>query len=104
GGRKRNHFRRVPAKLSRVGWGPARLDANIAADGPAQERELLIKRREPRLKHGIFRGPGQQDADGFHLLALRASHQRPSGRGTGNNSDEIPSTHQPPPKARYDAI
>jgi hypothetical protein len=98
--RERDQLLRVPANLNRIGRGPARFDANVAADGPAQERELLIKRREPRLKHGIFRSPEQQDSNGFHLLALRTRHQRPCGRRTGNNPDEIPSAHQLPPESQ----
>jgi hypothetical protein len=61
----------VPAKLNRIRRGPAGFDADVAADGPAQEGQLLIKRCEARLKNRIFRSPRQQDPDGFHLLALR---------------------------------
>jgi hypothetical protein len=70
-GGERDQLLRVPAKLSRIGRGPARFDADVATDSPAQERQLLMKRCEARLKNRIFRSARQQDPDGFHWLALR---------------------------------
>ena len=58
--RERDQLRRVFANLGGIGRGPARLDPHIAADGPAEERQLLIERSEARLKYGIFRVPGRR--------------------------------------------
>ena len=63
----------------RIANGPACVDANIAAVGPAQLLQSPQERRYAGLIYRIVRGHGQQHADAPHPLALlRARRERPS--------------------------
>ena len=52
------------------GNGPAGVESQIAADGPARLPQPLQERPDPGLKLRIVRGLGQDDADAPHPLAL----------------------------------
>ena len=66
----------------------------IAADGPAQERQLLIERCKAGLKYWIIRGRRQEDADPLHRFTLlRAGGQRPRDRRTTDKCDELAPPH-----------
>ena len=78
-GRERDQFRRVSANGVGIGRGPAGVDPHVAADGPAQQRQPLMERRDAGLKFRIVRGRGQEHADAPHALALlRARGERPN--------------------------
>src|SRR5262249_9655946 len=65
-------------------------------DVPAQKRQGLMERGDPRLKFRIFRGCRQDDAnaaDPFRLL--RPSCGRPRCRRTAEKRDELASSHCP---------
>jgi hypothetical protein len=67
--------------LGGIGGGPADVDAHVATDGPAQQRERLQERPDPGLKCRVVGGSGQDDADAPHPLGLlRAHRQRPRRR------------------------
>jgi hypothetical protein len=69
-GRERGQLRRVPANFAGIAGGPARLDADVAANVPAQQRQPLQKRADADLKLRIVRGSRQQHADAPHPLDL----------------------------------
>jgi hypothetical protein len=46
------------------------VDAHIAADAPAQQRQLLLERPDTRLKYRIIGSCGQKHCNAAHLLAL----------------------------------
>src|SRR5262245_34399469 len=78
--------------------GPASIDAHVAADCPAQERQPLMKRREERLESRIVRGGRQEHADAAHALALLcASRERPCRSRSDDQRDEGPWDHFPLP-------
>ena len=64
-----------------IGCTPAKVDPNIAANGPARFLEALQERREAHLSFRIVRGEVHQHADPPHALGLlRARRERPGGR------------------------
>ena len=69
-GVERDQLRRVFADFTGIGRGPVDVDAHIAADAPAQQRQLLLERPDARLKYRIVRGCGAEHANAAHLLAL----------------------------------
>ena len=95
--RERGQFRCVSANFGGIGRGPADVDPDVAADGPAQLRQPLKERPDAGLKFRIIRGYGQQHADAPHALGLlRARHERPRGRRATNNTEKFPSPHARP--------
>jgi hypothetical protein len=83
----------VPANFRGVRAGPAGVDPNVAADHPAQWRQLLQERPDPRLILRIVRGGVQQDADPPHPRGLRARGERPRRRRAAQERDEIAPLH-----------
>src|SRR5262249_23462600 len=80
--------------------GPASIDAHVAADCPAQERQPLMKRREERLESRIVRGGRQEHADAPHALGLlRMRRERPCARAA-EKGDELASLHSITSSAR----
>ena len=69
-GDQRDQLRRVSADFIGIGRGPVDVDAHIAADAPAQQRQLLLERPDARLKYRIVRSCGQKHPNATHLLAL----------------------------------
>ena len=94
---KPDQFRRMPANLGGIASGPAGIDPEVAADGPAQQRQPLQKRPDPSLKLRIVRGCVQEYADAPHALALlRARRERPRRRCTTQNTKKFASSHARP--------
>jgi hypothetical protein len=92
--RECGQFRGVPANVSGIGCGPASVDAHVAADGPAQQRQSLQERPDARLKFRVVRGCGHKNANVPHTLALlRPCRERPSPHRTTESRDEFPPPH-----------
>jgi hypothetical protein len=92
--RERDQFRRVSAKVVGIGRGPAGVDPQVAAVGPAQLRQALQKRRHAGLIFRIIRGRGHQHADAPDPLALlRACREWPHGRRASEHRDELAASH-----------
>src|SRR5262249_34007165 len=85
---------------------PAGVDAHVAADGPAEERQRLQERPDEGLKLRIVRGRGQEHADAPHPLALlRARRERPRGHRAAEQLDELaPTDHSITSSARARSI
>ena len=97
-------FPSVSVKLRSVGCGPPRVEAHIAADIPAQERQRLHECSEADLKFRIVRGSRKQHTDAPHPLALlRPRRERPRCRRAAEQPDELPPPHAGhglPPRCR----
>jgi hypothetical protein len=78
----------MPTNLCGIGPGPANVDAHVAADGPAQERQPLLERADTGLKFRIVRRPGKQHADAPHTIGLRPQRQRPGKRRCRRAADQ----------------
>ena len=83
----------MSANLGGIGCRPAHVYAYIAADAPAQQRQLLIERREAGLKDRIIRCRRQQHADDAHALARLRVRNKRNCRDVAQQNDEITSSH-----------
>jgi hypothetical protein len=84
-------FPSVSVKLRSVGCGPPRVEAHIAADIPAQERQRLHECSEADLKFRIVRGSRKQHTDAPHSLGLlRARHEWPRSRSAEQRYELAP--------------
>src|SRR5262245_6312542 len=92
-GRERDQFCRVSANVGSIGGGPARVDADVAADGPSHQSQSLMERCEASLKYRIVCGGGQEHADAPDAIRLlRPCRQRPRGRAA-EQRDELASPY-----------
>jgi hypothetical protein len=79
--RKCGQFDRVLANVVGIGRGPAGVDPQVAAVGPPQRRQSLVKRPNAGLIFRIVRGRGHEDTDAPHPLGLLgARRERPRRR------------------------
>jgi hypothetical protein len=93
----KEHIRRGTHEFCRIGvsarviaTNPTRLDANVAALGPAALLQALAQRRKNLASELILRVEGHQHPDAPRLLALlRARRKRPCRRGGGEERDEL---------------
>src|SRR5262249_39192122 len=100
-GRERGQFCRVPANFAVIGRGPAGIDAHVAADGPAQERQRLQERPNAGLPFRIVRRCGQKHANAPNPLALlRLPRERPRRRSAAEQRDELAPLHSMTSSAR----
>src|SRR5262245_28587109 len=92
-GRERDQFCRVSANVGSIGGGPARVDADVAADGPSHQSQSLMERCEASLKYRIVCGGGQEHADAPDAIRLlRPCRERPRRR-SADKRDEMPPLH-----------
>src|SRR5262249_27185187 len=85
---------RVFLKELSVARGPAVLEADVVAFLPAELLHRLPERREPRLRFGVALGPGRDDPDPPHPLALlRPRREWPCGRRAAEQRDELAPPH-----------
>jgi hypothetical protein len=81
-------------RMRRYRWRPTRVDAQVAANRPAQLSELLKKRCIAGLQFVIIRRESHEHADAPHPLALlRVRCKRPSRCGATEQGDELASFH-----------
>jgi hypothetical protein len=79
----------------RISGCPANFDLKIASFLPAQLRERIAKRREPRLRCRIALRNAHQHADAPHPVALlRSRSERPCCRAS-KQREELASLHVP---------
>src|SRR6516164_3627217 len=91
--RERNQFGCIPAEKFRLASGPANVEADVAADGPAQFLQSLHEGHEAGLSFRILRSERHQHADAPHPAALLcARRQRPSRRAA-EQRDELAPLH-----------
>jgi hypothetical protein len=77
-----------------VGCPPTRVDAHVAAIGPAQFRESLPEGCYADLSFRIVRGQVREHPDAPHSLALlRARRERPRGCRAPEQRDEFAAFH-----------
>src|SRR4030095_10123319 len=96
---KGDQFLRVPANV--VGIRPAGVDPQVAAVAPAQLPEGLCQRREPRLSFRIVRRHVHDNTHATNAASLlRVRGERPRGRCTTDQSDELASPHSITSSAR----
>ena len=70
--------------------GPAGIDLRVAADAPTQFLQPLQERCDAGLSLRIVRGLAHEHADAPHPLALlRTRRERPRGRRTAEQRDEL---------------
>src|ERR1700720_1411766 len=82
-------------RLIGIAAGPADIELDIAARRPTQIPESLLKCRYDGRSFSITFAIWQQHPDPPHGLALlRACGERPSSRGTAEQRDEFPSSHE----------
>src|SRR5262245_36505880 len=87
-----------------VGGTPAKVDLNIAANGPARFLEALQERRETHLPFRIIGGEVHEYADVPHTLALlRPRRERPRGCGA-EERDEVAPSHSITSSARASSV
>jgi hypothetical protein len=92
---RRGQFRRMSANVRGIRRGPARVDAQIAANVPAQKRHGLMERGNPSLKFGIVCRCGHKDADTPDPFGLLCPYrERPRRRRTAKNADELAPPHR----------
>src|SRR5258706_2734390 len=79
---------------SSIACTPAGVDPHVAAVGPAQLLQPLRERCDAGLPLQIVRGEWHEHADVPHALALlRAGRERPRGRRTAEQRDELAPPH-----------
>ena len=99
--RERGQFRRVSAHGVGIGRGPAGVDPQVTADGPARLLQALQERPDTRLIFRIICGCGQEYADAPHPLGLlRARRERPRRRRAAEQRDELAAAHSITSSAR----
>src|SRR5262249_40141858 len=91
----RGQFRYVSANFDGIARGPTGVDAHVTTDRPAKQRELLQECADEGLIFGVVRSCGQKYADTPHAL-LGARGERPSGRRTAKQCDELAPSHVRP--------
>jgi hypothetical protein len=92
--RERGQFGGMPPDVGSIGPGPADVDAQVVADGPARLTQRLQERPDAGLIFRIVRGCGQQHADVPHALALlRTRGERPRCRRAAKQRDELAPLH-----------
>src|SRR5215831_18188738 len=74
--RERKELGRVFANALGIARPPARVDLDVAGDGPARLPQPLQERGDAGLPFRILRGRGHEHADAPHPLALRARRER----------------------------
>ena len=99
-GADQEHIRIEAHELFRLGadargicFAPARVDADVAAVGPAQLLQRLPERREGGLHFRVGLGERAQHTNPAHPVLLRPRRQRPSRSYASEQPDEIPSSH-----------
>src|SRR5215831_2762856 len=99
--RERGQFSCVLANFAGIARGPAGVDAHVAANGPAQERQRLQERPNAGLPFQIVRSCGQEHADAPHPLALlRVRREWPCDCRAPDQRDELAPSHSITPSAR----
>src|SRR5262245_10267638 len=72
--------------------GPADINAQVAAVGPAKLLDRLRERQDAALRFRIVRDLIHQHADAPHALALRPRSERPPCRRAAEQRDELAAT------------
>jgi hypothetical protein len=93
--RQLDQFGRIGAKAIGIARGPAGLDLDIAPDSPARLLQALQKYPVARLSERIVGSKVIEHPDAPDTLArlLRARRQRPRGRRTAEQRDELAPPH-----------
>jgi hypothetical protein len=74
--------------------GPAGINLQIAALGPAEFLQALCERRDARLTFRLIRAEVHQHANAAHSVGLlRPRCERPDNYGTNNSFDETTPSH-----------
>src|SRR5262245_6211543 len=104
-GHERDHFRHVLAHaFGTLGSQPI-VDANVAADGPAQLLQALQQCREAGLPFRIVRGERREHPDAPHSLAvLRLRRDRPRCRAAEQRDELAPPHHSITSSARASSV
>src|SRR5262245_47583536 len=102
---KRRQFRRALAHALGIARAPALLDAQIAADRPAQLLQRLPECGIAGRHLRIVCGETREHADAPHPLALlRARRERPRRRRAAEKRDEFAPSHSITSSARASSV
>src|SRR5262249_52511187 len=103
--RERRQLCCVSANFIGLGRCPACVDLHVAADAPAGLLETLQEGSKAGLKFPIVRSRGQENANEAHAFAvLSARRERPRGRRTSDERDELAAPHSITSSARASSV
>jgi hypothetical protein len=88
--RERGQFRCVAVNVGGIGRGPAGVNPQVTANGPARQRERLQERPDAALIFRIVRGGSQEHANVPHALGLLCMRRTRPRAGRRHTRDEVP--------------
>src|SRR5262249_12106209 len=104
-GRERDQFGREGAHAVGIGRGPARVNAQVATDGPTQLPQRLLERLNAGpITFRIVCGRGHEHPEAPHTLARLCTYGERPCRGAANRRDELAAFHSMTSSARASSM